>query len=79
MKFKLLTLLLGVPLVAFGSRMVADSLTHGWLPGVEGMLLFLVGQSIVRFEDFPHSKDKLMQLAARFSKKSQANNIAPSI
>lgn len=65
MKEKLLTLMLGVPLVALGVRWLGDGGSAGvWLLA-PGVVLFLAGQTLVRFEDFPSGTQILARLVER--------------
>ena len=62
MKAKLMTLIIGAPLVAFGSRWLIEGIAMGWLAVFFALLMFLVGQGLVRFEDYPNVQKQVTQL-----------------
>ncbi len=52
MKAKLITLTIGVPLVALGSRWVENFSPATALSAAIAVIFFVVGQTVVRFEDY---------------------------
>lgn len=63
MKAKLLTLIIGGLLVAFGSRwFLVEGISAGWFTIFLALLMFLVGQWLVRFEDYPNGQQWVSQL-----------------
>jgi len=55
---RLAALVLGAPLVMEGSRLLGSGDSENWSTIALGVLLFLGGQAIVRFEDFQWEKGK---------------------
>lgn len=62
MKAKLTTLIIGGLLVAFGSRWLIEGIAMGWFAVFFALLMFLVGQWLVRFEDYPNGRQWIVQL-----------------
>ncbi len=62
MKAKLITLIIGGLLVTFGSRWLIESIATGWFATFGVLLMFLVGQWLVRFEDYPNGEKQVARL-----------------
>ncbi len=65
MKAKLLTLMLGVPLAALGVRWGAVPHAAKWM-GAIAAGLFVTGQYVVRFEDYPGGRELVGHIASRW-------------
>lgn len=64
MRAKLFTLILGVPPVALGVRWTVENHVSVW-PFVAAIGLFLGGQYIVRFEDYPGGREFVSRFTVR--------------
>ncbi|MFQ5576848.1 MAG: hypothetical protein ACE5G8_07665, partial [Anaerolineae bacterium] len=67
--FKHITLYLGAPLVAFGSRLLCDEVVVGLPVIVVAALMLLAGQTLARFEDFPRGSAIVAHLDGWLSEK----------
>ena len=63
------TLCLGAFLVATGGRLFVDGFLISVPIVVFAIVVFVIGQSITRFEDFPNGQQGLKYLEARLFKK----------
>ncbi len=64
MNYKRVTLYVGSPMVALGIRLLYDNLFTNLPVALLAAAIFLIGVSIVRFEDFSQSKIVDVQVEA---------------